>query len=415
MRTNILIILTFVFCTQLYSQKPDLVIEEDYYKPEYYMTSPSLGLAPIIKEGLYVSNPYKNLGGSLRFQEGLGVEQGQLSQMSDMEFVILRLKGSKADQIMIEIKLERGGSTAIQFKYNDLGKYQLNKYDLSTGEKYITGGTIKINTGKIANIIRVEHRFDTLRYFVNNEFAVTHILNRKSNIYWNNCRIYSEESTIALDKVVFKGYFTPEDKLKKQQELVKKKEDEDAQKYANMGLPVKIKSQTHTLYAYAGWAGIFPNSEKSKILSSDYSNKTPSEVFNQGPNGWIKDATSLYPLFIMFSESDSSSLEREKEMFINLAKNRTGWATEKIKPIEESIIIPDGRKGLLLFYVCPDTKGMVGGNYFNCYLYLESMNDKTKITTYKIFIEGGNPDLPEQDIVAWKDYFKKVLLTITQN
>lgn len=422
MKTNISILFFFMLNIQLYGQNTDVLIVEDYTNPKSYMyfMAPWSKESPIDnKKGLYISKPDKKIEASLSFVKDLRDEQHFLNEMSDMEFTVLRLKGNVDDFIRVSVDLGEGGfssnSQSIQFLYNDLGNWRLNNYNNNNGATFITGGKITVNTSPTANVIRIEHRKDTLRYFMNNQKVIEHILKSKERIDWHNCKILSVYSTIALDKTVFKGYVTPEEKLKKLEDEKLKKEKLIADKYAAMGLTIKIKSKTHTLYVYPGWAGIFPDSEKRGDLSSLYNGKKPSEIFNEGPNGWIKDKSYVYSLNLMFSEPDSSTLEMEKEWFIDLAKNRTGWTAEKIKPIEESIVMPDGRKGLLLFYVCPDTKGMVGGNYFNCNLYLESMNDKTKVTTYKIFIEGGNPDLPQQDAVAWKDYFKKVLLTIKPN
>lgn len=178
---------------------------------------------------------------------------------------------------------------------------------------------------------------------------------------------------------------------------------------------VEIKTKTHTLKVYPGWADIFPNPEKGDYLDSEYGGKKPSEIFKEAPDGWIKSENHLYSLHLRFFTNDSTTLEELKGYFIDLAKNRTGWAKEKIKPVEERITLPDGRKGMILFYVCPDIKGMVGGNYFNCDYYEESKTNKANINEYRIFIEGGNPDLPPGDAVAWKDYFKKVLLSIRPN
>ncbi len=422
MKTSISILLIFIFSIQLYAQNPDVLIVEDYSNPKSYMyfKAPWSKESPIDnKKGLYISKPDKKIEASLSFEKGLTDEQHFLNEMSDMEFTVLRIKGDAADFIRVSVDLGEGGfssnSKSIQFLYNDQGNWRLNNYDYTNGASFITGGKTTINTSPAANVIRIEHRKDTLRYFMNNQLVVEHILKSKERIYWHNCKILSIYTTIALDKAVFKGYVTPEETQKKLEDEKLKKEKLIADNYAAMGLTVKIKSKTHTLYAYPGWANIFKDAEKYSDLRSNYNGKTPSEIFNEGPNGWLKDESSLYSLNFMFSKTDSSTLEKQKEWFIDLAKNRTGWTTEKIKPLEESIVMPDGRKGLLLFYVCPDTKGMVGGNYFNCNLYLESLNDKTKITTYKVFIEGGNPDLPQKDAIAWKDYFKKVLLTISPN
>lgn len=177
------------------------------------------------------------------------------------------------------------------------------------------------------------------------------------------------------------------------------------------GLSVELKTQSHTLNVYPGWSAIFKNTEKSSRFLISETGK-PSEVFKEAPAGWLKNETSHRTLHIIFDETSPSSFEKSKQALINLAMNRTGWARDKIKPVEESVTLPDGRKGMVLFYVCPDTKGMVGGNYFDCKLCVQ--NDEN-ISCYTISIDGGCPDLPVKDTSVWKDYFKKVLLTIRPN
>lgn len=176
---------------------------------------------------------------------------------------------------------------------------------------------------------------------------------------------------------------------------------------------IEVKTKTHTLRVYSGWSDIFKNPENMVGLRSDYGSKKPSEVFKEGPDGWLKSAPYLYSLNIKFEEVDSFTLESTKKSFIDLAIRRTGWTKDKIKLVEEKVTLPDGRNGIVLFYVCPALKGMVSGNFLDCVLSIES--SANKIISYTIFMDGGCPDLPEQEAVAWKDYFKEILLSIRPN
>lgn len=179
---------------------------------------------------------------------------------------------------------------------------------------------------------------------------------------------------------------------------------------------VEIKTKTYTLNVYSGWADIFKNpGNATTYLRSSFGNKKPADVFKEAPNGWIKNESYVNSLQMRFSETPAYTLEKEKEDFISLAMNRTGWTKDKIKILTEPVTLPDGRKGLILFYVCPDTKGMVGGYYMDCELAVPSASNKNNLITYTIFFDGGCPKLEPKDFGVWKDYFKKVLLSVRGN
>jgi hypothetical protein len=179
---------------------------------------------------------------------------------------------------------------------------------------------------------------------------------------------------------------------------------------------VEVKTKTHTFRVYSGWESIFKTPEKySTSLRSSYGTKKPAQVFQEAPDGWIKKELYVYPLQLMLEEIPAYTTEKLKQDFIGLAMRRTGWTKDKIKLLSEPVTLSDGRKGVLLFYVCPDMSGMVGGYYVDCWLALESAGNKSNLLSYKLFIDGGCPDLPQKDYAAWKEYFKKVLLTIKPN
>jgi hypothetical protein len=210
----------------------------------------------------------------------------------------------------------------------------------------------------------------------------------------------------------FFAFKKEQEQLKKEEELKKQKAKEYA---AKTGLTVEVKTKTHTLNAYPSWAGIFKNAEKYSDLRSDYGDKKPSELFNEAPDGWLKDASYVYSMHIKFEETENFTLEKNKQNFIALAMRRSELPKEKIKLVEEQFTLPDGRKAMVLFYVCADAQGMVGGYYVDCDLSFVSEKSPTTITSYTFFIDGGAPELPQQEAAAWKDYFKNVLLSIRPN
>ena len=57
---------------------------------------------------------------------------------------------------------------------------------------------------------------------------------------------------------------------------------------AKAGLTEKIVSKTHTVYAYPGWAGIFPDQEKYYDLRSDYRGKKPAEIFGRRKRHFVE-------------------------------------------------------------------------------------------------------------------------------
>lgn len=340
--------------------------------------------------------------------------------MSDMEFSIVKLKGKKDSFIIVTLEATSYQEKVdMNFLFNELGTWSLESYEVNNNSDYggstskqrmLKRGNIQINSGTAPNIIRIEHRSDTLRYFVNGELATSFVMNKQKSVDWGTCSVESQKSNvgIALDKVTFKGFATKEQREKKMAELEQKKADQAAA----LGLTTKIKTRTHILFAYPGWAGIFNNPEDSSSLRSNYGNKTPAQIFKEAPDGWLKNEPSLYSLNILLDDFNAT-LETATSDFFQLAMSRTGLTRDKIQATEEQITLADGRKGVILFYVCASAKGYMEGNYFNCHLYVESEKSKEIISVYRIFIEGGNPDLPASEAVAWKDYFKKVLLTIS--
>lgn len=114
---------------------------------------------------------------------------------------------------------------------------------------------------------------------------------------------------------------------------------------------------------------------------------------------------------IRFDETESYTLDKGKQDFIDQAISRSGLTKDKIKITEEQVTLANGTTGQLLFCVCPDSKGMISGNYFDCELSFPSASKKGAVITYTIFIEGV-PNLAPVETSIWKNYFKKVLVSI---
>jgi hypothetical protein len=178
---------------------------------------------------------------------------------------------------------------------------------------------------------------------------------------------------------------------------------------------IEIKTKTHSLQIYSGWSGIFKNPENTTWLRSDYGGKEPPEIFKEAPDGWLKSAPYLYSINIKFEETESYTFEKARQSVVDWAARLTHLPKDKIKLVEEQVTLPDGRKGQILFYVCPDMNGMIDGNSLHCELAMESATNKNNLIQYTIIIEGSCPDLPQAEAIAWKDYFKKVLMTIKPN
>jgi hypothetical protein len=179
---------------------------------------------------------------------------------------------------------------------------------------------------------------------------------------------------------------------------------------------VDIITKTHHLKIYSGWKEVFKNSEnKSGSLRGNIiSNTKPAQIYKEAPDGWIKSEYFTHFPQIIIDQSDSNSIEKLKEKYIQFFMSISGMPRSKVKILEEKITLKDGRKGLIIFCVYPDKSGMIAGNFSQCKLIVESENNKSIFYEYGIYIESV-PDLDFNKYAEWKDYFKKVLLTIQKN
>jgi len=189
--------------------------------------------------------------------------------------------------------------------------------------------------------------------------------------------------------------------------------DNTKQAGGNTEPAIEVKTKTHTFNVYSGWQGIFKDAANStQFIQASYGKKKPAEVFKEAPEGWLKDEPVVSTLYLKITEQSGYSLAKAKQDFLSLAIRRSGLAKDKVKLLAEDVTLSDGSKGQLLFYVCKDSKGMVGGYYMDCELNIVSTKNKNNVLSYRLFMDGGCPDLPQKDYAAWLTYFKKVLVTI---
>jgi hypothetical protein len=161
---------------------------------------------------------------------------------------------------------------------------------------------------------------------------------------------------------------------------------------------------------YQGWAGIFEAPEKADWTLGSSVKKPSPKLFKEAPDGWLKN-TEYQNIHVNFVELKNYDVASRKKDFIMLAHFRSGFPQESIRILTEEIALDDGRKGEILFYVCRDSLDKSAGNFFDCELNFPSGSENKNITSYKIYMLGV-PDLPEKDYGPWKDYFKKILITI---
>lgn len=179
-----------------------------------------------------------------------------------------------------------------------------------------------------------------------------------------------------------------------------------------MGLTVKIKNKDFTIYAYSGWEGVFINNDnKEQVDRNTNTLKKTAELFKEAPAGWLKKDEYTSPK-LEFSNIGTSTIEDEKKHLITGAMITGEVIDGETQWMEEQIALPDGRNAWMLFYVA------VGFNYFNfgCQVLIESESDKKRLNVCSFFIDGvAAPNFTKEEAIAWKDYFKKMLLTLREN
>ncbi|MCO5231179.1 MAG: hypothetical protein M9958_08485 [Chitinophagales bacterium] len=218
------------------------------------------------------------------------------------------------------------------------------------------------------------------------------------------------EEVISSEKVAeYKDRIAKEELMQQQRQL---KQNQFKDFITKKGLTKEIQTKFYSINIYPGWDGLFVGTENDEwLISSKRGVKKPIEIYNEAPEGWLKEYYFVSTMNILFYDMDSITTDEYKKDFFDKVMRRSKLPKDKIKPIEEKVTLLDGREALLLFYVYKDATGMVGGSYFNCELIFPSEKSPNSLTVFMIAMEGV-PDLPEQQVAAWKDYFKNVLLSI---
>ncbi len=183
---------------------------------------------------------------------------------------------------------------------------------------------------------------------------------------------------------------------------------------------IEIKTKTHLVKVYSGWNNIFGKNTEAKLeLLSIASGLKSSELFSEAPDGWIKDDKTRDKfngtISLSFKDSPSeTTIAQQKQSFIEYCAEFADPPTDKIKFLEEEVILADGRKGILLFYY--SDKVRLEGFQLNCEVYSVSNVNPKYLTIYRYYMSGGTiQNLAEKDFPVWKDYFKKIMLTIKPN
>ncbi len=188
-----------------------------------------------------------------------------------------------------------------------------------------------------------------------------------------------------------------------------------------LGTNVEIKTKTHTLKVYSSWATIFGNkTEAYPELTTNSSDAIltgkSAIIFAEAPAGWVKKTgkTDKFSETIRLSFEElvpETTLVQQKQKLTDYASTVSGIAKEKVKYLQEEVILNDGRKGVLFFYYTNQAQGI--GYLLNCHLYAVSLANPKKVSYYRLHMEGmENQPLAEKEFASWKDYFKKIMLTI---
>ncbi len=197
---SLLLLLTF----GAFAQIPDVSIYEDYTNPSAWMWKPTNEFRTgKIENGMYVSKG-KRESASLGFPYDLSEKQKQLNEASDMEFEVVKLEGAATSPITITLKvMEFETPYDLKLNFNELGEWSLtggdNKQLLGSGK----------TTGKSeSNLVKIIHRKNDVKYFLNNEFLFEYKFKYTVEISWWLIYISSADKDVVLglDKTVFKAY-----------------------------------------------------------------------------------------------------------------------------------------------------------------------------------------------------------------
>ena len=188
-----------------------------------------------IENGMYTSKA-ANMHAQIDFPHSLYDRQQSCVKNSDMEYTIVKVKGDEESFICVQI--DPNGDKAfpyLVFQYNELGDWKLTNY---LQDKTYANGKAKINSGATANVIKIEHRYSTVRYFINGELATELKSDNTLEIRWYNNKIYSKNKKfiLGLDNLLLGG--CAYDKAADEKKEADRKEEEKK----------KMLSETFMLY-----------------------------------------------------------------------------------------------------------------------------------------------------------------------
>ncbi|MCG3166635.1 MAG: hypothetical protein POELPBGB_02415 [Bacteroidia bacterium] len=219
----------------LYAQEYSVRIEEDYTKPDkrLYVAGDEY-VKCYIENGLYIAKPAMlpaRLDFGFRFDPyNNPQEKNNAKEASDLEFTIIKIKGSKEAFISVGFNY-----LYLKFSYNALGQWKWTNYN---DDKTYMEGTAQVNAD--TNKVMLSYRIGSIRCYINGKEVMRYNFEKSQStqyLRWENAQVFTKDKkmVLALDKVVLTGYpaYTkyPED-IAKDLVAEKAKKEEEAAKIA---------------------------------------------------------------------------------------------------------------------------------------------------------------------------------------
>lgn len=206
MKKTLLILSILLSSIHLNAQTPSIVIEEDYTKPDkrLYVQGDEY-IKCYIENGLYIAKagmlpPRLDFG--FRFDPyNNPQEKNNAKEASDMEFTIIKLKGSKESFISVGVNY-----LYLKFSYNALGQWKWTNYN---DDKTYLEGTTQVNAD--TNKVMLSYRVGSIRCYINGKEIMRYTFEKEQStnyLRWENTQVFTKDKkmVLALDKVVLKGY-----------------------------------------------------------------------------------------------------------------------------------------------------------------------------------------------------------------
>jgi hypothetical protein len=206
MKSPLLLLSLLIAAMELYAQIPSVVIEEDYTKPDKRLYVPGDEYVKCyIEDGLYIAKagmlpPRLDFG--FRFDPyNNPQEKNNAEEASDMEFTIVKIKGSKESFISVGINY-----LYLKFSYNALGQWKWTNYN---EDKTYMEGTAQVNPD--TNQLMLAYRVGSIRCYINGKEVMRYTFEKEQStqyLRWANTQVFTKDKkmVLALDKVVLKGY-----------------------------------------------------------------------------------------------------------------------------------------------------------------------------------------------------------------